>query len=35
MSIAAVYIIDHQGKIIINRSYRGDIPSNAADMYFT
>lgn len=25
--ISAIYILDHKGRVLISRSYRGDLPS--------
>lgn len=33
MVASAVYIMDHKGKILISRNYRGDIPMAASDLF--
>lgn len=35
MPASAVYILDHKGKILISRNYRGDVPLNVADKFVT
>ncbi len=31
--ISAVYILDHKGRVLISRSYRGDLPINIHDIF--
>eukprot|EP00161_Ancyromonas_sigmoides_P009368 TRINITY_DN2325_c0_g1_i1.p2 TRINITY_DN2325_c0_g1~~TRINITY_DN2325_c0_g1_i1.p2 ORF type:complete len:433 (-),score=220.36 TRINITY_DN2325_c0_g1_i1:21-1319(-) len=33
MVASAVYLMDHKGKILISRNYRGDIPMAASDLF--
>jgi AP-1 complex subunit mu len=28
---SAIYFLDHKGKVIISRDYRGDIPKNVSE----
>ena len=32
--ISAIYILDHKGRTLITRSYRGDLPSNNFNKIF-
>lgn len=31
--ISAIYILDHKGRVLISRSYRGDLPINIHDIF--
>ena len=31
--ISAIYILDHKGRVLITRSYRGDLPINIHDVF--
>ncbi len=31
--ISAIYILDHKGRVLITRSYRGDLPVNIHDIF--
>lgn len=33
MAASAVFILDHRGKILISRNYRGDIPMSVATRF--
>jgi AP-1 complex subunit mu len=31
--ISSVYILDHKGRVLITRSYRGDVPLNIQEVF--
>lgn len=33
--ISAIYILDHKGRVLISRSYRGDLPSNNLKLVYS
>lgn len=33
MAASAVFILDHKGKILISRNYRGDVPMSVASRF--
>jgi AP-1 complex subunit mu len=35
MAASAVFILDHRGKILISRNYRGDVPMSVASRFIS
>ena len=33
MSLSAIFILDAKGKVLINRDFRGDVPSNCVERF--